>query len=240
MKFFLSAIFGIVCLLLSGFFLTSQFDPKSLPATSADQKNLEGAVSELTVADQSLGPIPPSRTKRKKGEAQSMATASSMQRAVDRDSSLPNASAALPKNDPYTAAADAAAVGRSRTNSAASISTHAPPAALPNVPSGGFPSPHSIEWELAPGVPVPAALVPLGEEKPSPIVAEAQERIADSFVQDLQNVLSDPLTASDDAKVNETYFNSLNDANEQYRALYGEAAYNQKTMQATMEAIGSQ
>lgn len=240
MKIFFLAIFGILCLLMTGFFLKSQFDHKSLPATSADQKNLEGAFLELTVADQSLDPRAPSQTKRKKEEAQSMATASSMQRAVDKDSPLFNASAALPPNDPYTAAADTAAVGKSRTNSVAFISTHAPPAKLANMPSGGFPSPHSIEWELAPGVPVPAALVPLGEDKISPIVAEAQERVADSFVQDLQNVLSDPLTDPDDAKVNETYFNSLNDANEQYRALYGEAAYNQKTLQATMEAITSQ
>jgi hypothetical protein len=97
-----------------------------------------------------------------------------------------------------------------------------------------------LELELAPGVAVPAALLPAEEESSSSIVAKAQERIVDSFVQDLQNVLADPLSAPSDAQVNDTYFNSLNNANEQYRALYGDAAFNQKTMQATMEAIKSQ
>ena len=155
------------------------------------------------------------------------------------NASSPGARAESPINDTYSPVADIPTLDRSRANSATSAGSTALPLKLPTMPLAGYPGSDSMEWELAPGVPVPAALLPAGEERPSPAVAEAKERIADSFVQDLQNVLADPLSAPSDARVSDTYFNSLNNANEQYRALYGDAAFNQKTMQATMEAIKS-
>lgn len=91
--------------------------------------------------------------------------------------------------------------------------------------------------EVDPGVPLPAAMLPADEESQSPVVAAAQQQISDSFAQEVDNALSDPETANSDSAVNEAYFESLNAANEQYRALYGEAAYNHKTMQASLEAL---
>lgn len=93
--------------------------------------------------------------------------------------------------------------------------------------------------ELDPGVPVPAALLPSEGESDSPTVAAAQQQIADTFVQEVDNALSQPETPTSDIAVNDAYYDSLNAADEQYRALYGDAAYNQKTMQATMEALNA-
>ena len=179
---------------------------------------------------------------RRKEEAKSVPKAPSTQTAAAFNASSPGARAESQINDTYSPVVDIPTLNRSKANSATSTGFPASPLKLPTVPPAGFSSSDSmeLELELAPGVAVPAALLPSGEESSSPIVAEAQERIVDSFVQDLQNVLADPLSAPSDAKVNDTYFNSLNNANEQYRALYGDAAFNQKTMQATMEAITSQ
>lgn len=90
--------------------------------------------------------------------------------------------------------------------------------------------------ELDPGVPVPAALLEPEAGSQSPTVAAAQQQIADSFVQQVENALNQPESPAGDAAVNETYYDSLTQANELYRALYGDQAYNQKTMQATLEA----
>jgi hypothetical protein len=175
--------------------------------------------------------------------AKSAPKASSTQTTAAFNASSPGARAESQINDTYSPVADIPALNRSRANSATSTGFPASSLKLPTVPpavySGSDSMELELELELAPGVPVPAALLPAEEETSSPIVAEAQERIADSFVQDLQNVLADPLSAPSDARVNDTYFKSLNNANEQYRALYGDAAFNQKTMQATMEAIKS-
>jgi len=84
-------------------------------------------------------------------------------------------------------------------------------------------------------VPVPAALVaPEGNQTPA--AAAAQQQIADSFVQAVDATLSDPATSNNDAAVNEAYYDSLTRANELYRALYGDEAYNRQTMKATLEA----
>jgi hypothetical protein len=91
--------------------------------------------------------------------------------------------------------------------------------------------------EVEPGVPLPAAMLPADGESASPAVAAAREQIVESFVQEVDNALSQPETANSDSAVNNAYFDSLTVANEQYRALYGEAAYGQKTMQASLEAL---
>jgi len=91
--------------------------------------------------------------------------------------------------------------------------------------------------ELDPGVPMPAALLPTEGGSQPPTVAAAQQQIADSFVQSVDNALSQPATANNDAAANQAYYDSLASANEQYRALYGDEAFNQKTMQASLEAL---
>jgi hypothetical protein len=94
----------------------------------------------------------------------------------------------------------------------------------------------AYELELDPGVPLPAALLQPDAGSQSPTVAAAQQQIADSFVQEVDNALGQPESPAGAAAVNETYYNSLTRANELYRALYGDQAYNAKTMQATLEA----
>ena len=240
MKFILLAICGLACIFLSVFLITSKFGDTNLPVTSADARIVEVSSLQSDVTDRSSDPLPPLQMERRREEAKSVPMAPSRQTAAAFNASSPGASAKSQINDTYSPVAGIPALDRSRANAATSTGFPASPLKLPTVPPAGFSGSDSMEWELAPGVPVPAALLPAEEESPSPIVVQAQERIADSFVQDLQNVLADPLSAPSDAKVNDTYFNSLNNANEQYRALYGDAAFNQKTMQATMEAITSQ
>ena len=234
----------MACILLSVFLITSKFGDTNLPVTSADVRNVEVSSLQSDVIDRSPDPISPLQMERRKEEAKSVPKAPSTQTAAASIASSPGARAESQINDTYSPVADFPTLNRSRANSATSTGVPASPLKLPTMPPAGYPGSDSmeleLELELAPGVAVPAALLPAEEESPSPIVAEAQERIADSFVQDLQNVLADPLSAPSDARVNDTYFNSLNNANEQYRALYGDAAFNQKTMQATMEAIKSQ
>jgi hypothetical protein len=90
--------------------------------------------------------------------------------------------------------------------------------------------------ELEPGVPVPAALLqPEGGSQPSPVAA-AQQQITDDFLQEVDEALAQPETVNSDDAVNESYYDSLAYADERYRALYGQEAYNSETMRATLEA----
>ena len=240
MKFIFLAILGMACILVSVYLITSKFGDTNLPVTSADVRSVEVSSLQPDVTDQSPNPQPPLQREQREEAAKSVPKAYSTQTTAAFNASSFGASAESNINATYSPVADIPTLNRSRANSATSTGFSPSPLKLPTVPPAGFSGSDSMELELAPGVAVPAALLPAGEESSSPIVAEAQERIVDSFVQDLQNVLADPLSAPSDAKVNDTYFNSLNNANEQYRALYGDAAFNQKTMQATMEAIKSQ
>ncbi|NDG70309.1 MAG: hypothetical protein EBY32_03205 [Proteobacteria bacterium] len=241
MKIIILAIFGMACILVSAFLITSKFGDTNLPVTSADARNAEVSRLQSDVTDPSPHPLSPLKMERRKEEAKSVLKAPSTQTPAAFKASSLGARAESQINETYSPLADIPTLNRSRANSATSTGFPASPLKLPTLPPAGFSGSDSmeLELELAPGVAVPAALLPTEEERPSPIVAEAQERIVDSFVQDLQNVLADPLSAPSDAKVNDTYLKSLNNANEQYRALYGDAAFNQKTMQATMEAIKS-
>jgi len=93
-----------------------------------------------------------------------------------------------------------------------------------------------VELEVEPGVPVPAALLEPEAGNQSPTVAAAQQQIADSFVQEVDNALGQPESPAGAAAVNKRYFDALTQANEQYRALYGDQAYNHQTMKAILEA----
>jgi len=111
--------------------------------------------------------------------------------------------------------------GHSTISSAAVSSSANPAAADP----GAF--------ELDPGVPAPAALMPPPGNQ-SPAAAAAQQQLADAFVQDVNAALNQPGTT--DAAASDSYFHSLDKANEQYRALYGNDAYNGASLQAGMDA----
>jgi len=121
----------------------------------------------------------------------------------------------------------------------APYSTAASPSAQPastTLSNGDLSGADNAALELDPGVPLPAALV-TPEENQTPAAAAAQQQIADSFVQAVDAALSDPATSNNDAAINEAYFDSLKRSNEQYRALYGDEAYNRQAMKATMEAL---
>jgi len=92
-----------------------------------------------------------------------------------------------------------------------------------------------VTLELDPGVPAPAALMPPPGGQ-SPAAAAAQRQLADSFVRDANAAINQPGTS--DAAATQSYYSALDLANEQYRALYGDAAYNQQSMKATVEAQG--
>jgi hypothetical protein len=89
--------------------------------------------------------------------------------------------------------------------------------------------------ELDPGVPVPTALLPAEASLP-PAAAAAQQQLADSFIQEVNALVAQPGT--NDAAASDAYFNSLSKSNEQYRALYGDDAYNHAVIQTALDAKG--
>ena len=99
--------------------------------------------------------------------------------------------------------------------------------------NGNFAASEPGAIELDPGVPAPVALMP-SQENQSPIAAAAQQQLADSFVQEVNAALSQPGTT--EAAASDSYFNALEKSNEQFRALYGNEAYNSVGMQAALEA----
>ena len=236
------AILGIAIIFLIGWATTYKLARPGAPTALPVSKNPEVLFLKGDLTTLQQDPYPhlqesPTRLGTNK-ERESMLTTPSPRAP---DTSVSSSQVSLGQSQPPSTisySTDVPVADRPRSYRPPPNSSHVPPATFANVNLNGSPA-DSIELEIAPGVPVPAALLPADGESPSPIVAAAHQRIADSFVQDLETVLADPLSALRDAQVNDTYFNSLNNANEQYRALYGEAAFNLKTMQATMEAINS-
>jgi len=74
------------------------------------------------------------------------------------------------------------------------------------------------------------------EENQTPTAAAAQQQIADAFVEEVDNTLNESATSNNDAAINEAYYDSLARSNEQYRALYGDEAFNRQVMKATLES----
>ena len=106
--------------------------------------------------------------------------------------------------------------------------------------------------QLADDVRLPAALMPHDTSKESPVVAAARAAIGDRFYRELQEIaakdsVTDPATidsaAKDSAAEPTTVVihqspateNALKRANEQYRALFGDEAFNRKTMDTQLE-----
>lgn len=92
----------------------------------------------------------------------------------------------------------------------------------------------AMTFELGPGVPLPAAL--LESESPlPPAVAAAKEGIAREFQRDVTDAVVQPNTLS--PAVGKTWPAAKAKADAQFRALFGEAAFNEWNMQAAREAL---
>jgi len=114
----------------------------------------------------------------------------------------------------------------------------------------------NAQVELGPGIPVPVAL--LEPDRPmTPQIESAFQAIRTRFKKDLANLptanaqsssegqvgasTSSPMDAS--AAASAAYFDAVNRANEQYRALFGDAAYNQallRTARENLQSLGQQ
>jgi len=123
-------------------------------------------------------------------------------------------------------------VSHATASTATSTSTQPVGAAVSNGNASGV---DNTVLELDPGVPMPVAFV-APEENQTPTAAAAQQQIADAFVEEVDNTLNESATSNNDAAINEAYYDSLARSNEQYRALYGDEAFNRQVMKATLES----
>lgn len=138
---------------------------------------------------------------------------------------------------PKTASAASVINGGSAAQASAPASASVDAIAASVTFSGGSsvsPSAHPPVVELEPGVPIPAALVePQGQLPPA--AEAARQQVADSFVEDVEESVSAPGLEGDDVGARKKYDEAVSRSNEQYRALYGDAAYNQQGIRAAME-----
>ncbi len=91
-----------------------------------------------------------------------------------------------------------------------------------------------VSFELDPGVQVPAVLLD-GEDLLPQSVSEAKKGIAREFEREVMNASSD--SNSPTSNLVQTWAAAKSTANDRFRALFGEAAYNEKAMQAAREAL---
>lgn len=93
--------------------------------------------------------------------------------------------------------------------------------------------------QLADDVRLPAALMPHGTANESPIVAAARAAIGDRFYRELQEIAAKETQTEADATViihkSPATENALKRANEEYRAFFGDEAFNRKTMDTHLE-----
>lgn len=107
--------------------------------------------------------------------------------------------------------------------------------AAPSIAGSPANNSEPLALELDPGVPVPAALLPVQDSLP-PAAAAARQQLADSFVRSVNASIAQPGTNA--ATASDTYFNSLSKSDEQYRSLYGEEAFNRAVIQTALDANG--
>jgi len=96
-----------------------------------------------------------------------------------------------------------------------------------------------VTIELAPGVREPAATLP-HEGIGSPQQADALDRIVTKFDQEIAAAAAQPETAVDPEPLGRAWADAKWRADERYRLLFGDAAFNQATAQAAREALASQ
>lgn len=237
MKTFLFAILGLLGVAAIGWGVKSQLDHPDSRAASVEAKKPAAHAPDTT---SSAGPgIPATRQPHAPVPAQTeertvWTTPSTRQAAPATPSRAAAGPARQPSSIPQRAAIPAPVASRAQSSAPGGFNASKQASQSVNPISSAGTEP--VTLELDPGVPVPVALLPAEGESPSPTVAAAQQQIADSFVQEVNNALAQPDTANSDEATSEAYYDSLTNANELYRALYGDQAYNNKTMQATMEA----
>jgi hypothetical protein len=92
-------------------------------------------------------------------------------------------------------------------------------------------------WELPPGVKAPAAFYENGTGgNPSSVLAN--EQIAQSFEEEVTGASTTPEEGTTETSV-EVWDTARKRADESYRAFFGDAAYNQRGLQATGDALSS-
>ena len=244
MKTILFAILGVLAVAVIGWVVKSQLDRPDSQAALAEAKNPAPPPSNSPPTSgpriPSTGqPHAPIQVQTKERMETVWTTPTTRQAAATPVSSRTTAgparqpaNSAVPRNAQPASPTSPGSPAYSYAPSSSNPSTLATPSVNPVALSGTEPA----TLELDPGVPVPAALLPAEGESQSPTVAAAQQQIADSFVQEVDNALSQPETANSDEAASEAYYDSLTSANELYRALYGDQAYNNRTMQATLES----
>lgn len=92
--------------------------------------------------------------------------------------------------------------------------------------------------EVSPGVRLPAILME-ADEVLSPQAAAIKERIAEEFAQEIRDAV-DPEKSEDPSKPEvapDEFDPAVRRADERYRMFFGDAAYNQRTMQAAKQAV---
>ncbi len=248
MKTFLIAIFCLLTLAAAGFFLKSAMERPSenhrpashetaspregdhdagkttlltarhdVPATGGDHRP-GGGESPQPVAQQSplrQGPPPAVRTG---------------QNALSSVAPIPSAQREEPVQTAGNSGGRATYSGTSTTSSSIIGPQSSGPSTAPASQGGVL--------EVDPGVPLPAAFVPQENVPQTSQSAAAQQQIADSFTQQMDTALSQsPQTPGSDAAVNESYYQALDQANEQFRSLYGNDSYNSSTMKASLDAM---
>ena len=141
---------------------------------------------------------------------------------------LPVARPALAGTSPPTTPANR----QSSTAEAAAPRQAAPTTDSPFV-SREFPI-GAMTFELDPGVPLPAALMESESPLP-PVLAAAKEGIAREFQRDVTDAVAQPDTPAPVA--GKTWPAAKAKADAQFRALFGDAAFNEWNMQAAREAL---
>lgn len=92
----------------------------------------------------------------------------------------------------------------------------------------GLPSASAMVWEVDEGLPLPVVLAPSDSELAGPLL-NANE----SIIQEFEKGIGSSSTANSDVEVTTaTWLQAKSKADARYKALYGDAAYNQRAMQA--------
>jgi hypothetical protein len=104
-------------------------------------------------------------------------------------------------------------------------------AAIPFAPPSAAP----LELDLEPGIPLPVVALP-SNTPVSPVVAQTTDAIANAFQNEMTKALANP--SATDQSISQAYDSAQQNANQNYWVLYGDTAYNQRSIQAQLEAIG--
>jgi hypothetical protein len=150
------------------------------------------------------------------------------------------------QNAPASASPVTPDASNTATAAPMSTSTHPAPSAValsanPADPVQRNSANDSVEVELSPGVQVPAVFLDDGEDM-TPSQQEAAQNIADNFSREIGKAVAGATHAGANPagpSLDNAWFSAKNRADEQYRALFGNDAYNRKSVEAGIEAVSS-